>query len=507
VEYYLTIDIGTTGTKVAVTQESGLILEKEYSDYSINSPKSGWAEQDCEEWWSTVCKSCNKIKRNSPDLMKKIKGVGICGQMHTHVYLDGKGNILRPAITWMDQRSADIVKLLNGDSNVKESIFKHTGNILTTTYTAPQVKWVLDYEPEVKDRTRHILIAKDYIKYLLTGEMVTDYSDASGTLLFDIINKRWSEEMFSLFNISKKMLPSVAASSDIIGVVTEKASKETGIPSGTVVVNGSSDNSAAALGAGMTLDKQATLIVGTAGVVSCCSDKPLPDPSYRTICWNYCLEDKWLVLGITQTAGESLNWFKNTFDADLKESDADIFQQYNDIIETVPDGCEGLVFLPYLNGERTPHWDPSARGVFFGISLFTPKEYFIKSIMEGVSFALRSCIDAVEDLGINIEEIRAVGGGVKSKIWLDILTKIIGKPLYTLENTDSGLIGNMLILRKAFNKNLDLTKETSSIIHLKKQDTATCSRNSALYDKQYRIFLNLYKNNKSLFKSLVNSNK
>lgn len=498
-ELYLTIDIGTTGTKVALILGSGSILAKEYSEYPIHSPESGWAEQDCRKWWHAVIAICNKINRKYPDLMKKAEGVGICGQMHTHVYLDGNGNILRPAITWMDQRSAGIVDLLNRKTAVKERIFQQTANIATTTYTAPQVKWVFDHEPEIKEKTRHILIAKDYIKYLLTGEMTTDYSDAAGTLLFDVVNRRWSDEMFSLFVIPRDLFPPAAPSASIIGRVTKEASRETGIPVGIPVVNGTSDNSAAALGTGMTFDGQATLIVGTAGVISCCSEKPLPDPSHRTLCWNYCLEDKWVVLGITQTAGESLNWFKKTFDADVKDTSSDIFQQYDEKVESVPDGSGGLVFLPYLNGERTPYWDSSARGVFFGISLFTPKEYFIKAIMEGVSFALRSCIDAVEDLGVNITEVRAVGGGVKSPVWLDVLSKITGKPLHTLENADSGLLGNILILKKGLEPTLDVAREAGSLIRLKKHYVPASSSGASIYEKQYRLFLDLYRNVKDLF--------
>lgn len=498
-ELYLTIDIGTTGTKAALVAGSGSVLIKEYFEYPIHSPRSGWAEQDCERWWQAVVTCCGAIYIKCPEMMKQVLGVGICGQMHTHVYLDTEGKSLRPAITWMDQRAAGIVQTLNADEETRNFIFSNTANVATTTYTAPQVKWVFTQEPEMSYRTKHVLVAKDYIKFRLTGEMRTDYSEAAGTLLFNVEERRWSDEMFFLFGMDRKMFPDAAPSAVIMGKVTAEASGVTGIPEGVPVANGSSDNSAAALGAGMTRNGQATLIVGTAGVISCCSEKPLPDPDHRTLCWNYCLEDRWAVLGITQTAGESLNWFRNTFDGGVKDGNDDIFQQYNEKVRNVPDGSDGLIFLPYLNGERTPYWDPAARGVFFGISLFSAKENFIKAIMEGVSFALRNCIDAVESLGINVEELRAVGGGIKSPMWLDVLSKITGKRLYTLENPDSGLLGSMLILKKALNPGLDMTLEAENIVKLSPHESAGDEENRKRYDKQYRLFLDIYSNLKSLF--------
>ncbi len=496
---YLSIDMGTTGTKAAIVSDSGSIKAKESYGYPMDTPHDGWGEQDCNNWLNALCSVCNRLDKNFPQLMKGVQGVGICGQMHTHVYIDGRGRVLRPAITWMDQRSAKIVKHMNSKEDIRDRIFKQTANILTTTYTAPQVKWVFQNEPGIKQRTRHILLAKDYIKFFLTGEMVTDYSDAAGTLLFDVANKCWSGEMFSLFGIKDNLFPSAGKSSSVIGKISSEASKKTKIPAGIPVINGASDNSCAALGTGMISEGEATLVMGTAGVISRCSNNPFPDNSLRTLCWNYCLEDKWINLGITQTAGESLNWFKNAFEKDTKRKEEDIFQEYNRKVESVPDGSGGLIFLPYLNGERTPYWDSAARGIFFNIALSTSMEFFIKAIMEGVSFALRSCMEAVEDLGVGIEDIRAVGGGVNSPQWLDILSKIINKPIYTSENVDSGLIGNLILIKKSFSKDLDLEKEVRNIVKLNKYQNSFSTKSVAVYEKQYRLFLGLYERVKDLF--------
>ncbi len=233
--------------------------------------------------------------------------------------------------------------------------------------------------------------------------------------------------------------------------MTEQAARATGLKTGTPVANGSADCSTAALGAGMVKSGQVTLIIGTAGVVAACADQPLPDPQDRTICWNYCLRDKWVMMGITQTAGESLNWFRTAFDQNGEEgqNSLDVFEQYNNAIKEIPDGSDGLLFLPYLNGERTPYWDSNARGVFFGINLATRKAHFIKAIMEGVSFALRHCMETLESLGIAVDQVTAVGGGLKSEAWLNTLGKILKKPIRTVGLADTGLVGNMLICSRA----------------------------------------------------------
>jgi xylulokinase len=273
----------------------------------------------------------------------------------------------------------------------------------------------------------------------------------------------------------------------------------TGIKAGTPVANGSADCSTAALGAGMIDSGQVTLIIGTAGVVAVCSDQPLPDSRDRTLCWHYCLRDKWVILGITQTAGESLNWFKNAFDqtADSRQGSVDIFEQYNTAIQEVPDGADGLIFLPYLNGERTPYWDSAARGVYFGINLGTSKAHFIKAIMEGVSFALRHCVETVESLGIRIDQIMAVGGGLKSTNWLNTLGRIMRKPIRTVSLPDTGLVGNMLVCAQALGLIGSIPEAVGRIVNFNQE--IHYPEGHEVYEKQYSQFLALYDNLKERF--------
>lgn len=495
---FLGIDLGTTGLKVALLTETGRLVGSEHCEYPILSPQRGYAEQDPAAWWNGFVAACRKLKAKYPADFEGIAGIGICGQMHTQVYLDQADQILRPAITWMDQRTSNLVEQMNADDKARELIFKETQNFASTTYTAPQVKWVKDNQPEVWTRVAHVLVAKDFLKFRLTGEMITDFAEASGTLLFDVTREAWSERMFDFFGIPRAMFPEVRNSDEIIGRVTPQAAQLTGLKAGTPVVNGSSDNSAAALGAGMINAGQVTLIIGTAGVISVCSNKPLSDPQNRTMNWHYCLRDKWVTLGVMQTAGESLNWFKNAFDQDEALSSGDIFEQYNQVIKNVPDGSAGLIFLPYLNGERTPYWDSAARGVFYGVNLTTTKAHFIKAVMEGVSFGLRNNIETVESLGININEVRAVGGGLKSQIWLDILGKILHKPIVTVSVPDTANLGNILLCGHALGIYPSLKDAIAQTVTTDKRVSFETS--SEVYERQYPIFLELYDQLKGTFR-------
>ena len=501
---FLAIDLGTTGLKVSLIEDSGKVLDSNYREYPIFSPEPGYAEQVPKLWWSGFINCCQSLKQECEDEFSKVIGIGICGQMHTHVYLDKNFTIIRPAITWMDQRSSKIVKEINENKEYKTLIYNKTKNFATTTYTAPQVKWVKENQPDLWPKVKHILIAKDYLKFKLTGRMVTDYSDASGTLLFDVKKCTWSDEMFRFFGFPKHLFPEALPSNEIIGTVSNEASQLTGIKMGTPVVNGSSDNSAAALGAGMVKPGQVTLIIGTAGVISVCTEKPFSDPQNRTLCWNYCLRNKWVTLGITQTAGESLNWFKNAFDKRNNNDNKviNIFAEYDQLIKNIPDGSDGLIFLPYLNGERTPYWDSFAKGVFYGINLFSAKAHFIKAVMEGVSYALRNNLETVESLGIKVKEIRAVGGGSKSNEWLNILGKVLKKPIYTLKMPDTGLIGNMLLCGKALGLYRSIEETVNKIVKFEKE--IHYQDMHEVYEKQYSIFLSVYDNLKKTFKKSAN---
>ena len=330
--------------------------------------------------------------------------------------------------------------------------------------------------------------------------MITDYSDAAGTLLFNIKDKKWSEEMLSLFDIDKKLLPSIDKSMTLIGRVTPEAAKETGLPEGIPVINGSADHAAASLGAGVIAPGQASMVVGTAGVMSLLTDEPIVDKDQRIVCWNYCLDDKWVLLGVTQTAGQSLEWFKKAFDSEEKN---DLYQIYNDEASRIEPGCEGLIFLPYLMGERSPYWDPKARGVFFGITLNHNKYHFVRAIMEGVSFAFKNIMDVMESLGFEIEEIRILGGGSKSEVWKAIISQVTNKKLMSISVEEAGALGTTIMTQVALGLYDSVEAAVSDLVLIGQELDVT--KNLEVYDNHYEIFKDLYKINKNLFTKLKES--
>ena len=494
--YFLGIDLGTTGTKIILMREDGKVIDKNYVEYEILSPESGYAEQNPLDWWQGLQKISQEMLGRNQDKVDQIVGVGIDGQMHTHVYLDQNYQLLRNAITWMDQRSKEIVENINAEAKLKEKIFKATSNSLTTTYTAPNVKWVQKNQKEIYQNTKYILLAKDYIKFLLTGEMVTDYSDAAGTMLFNVAEQKWSAEMFKLFGIERAFFPEVDKSAAVIGKVTKEAAKKTGIPEGIPVINGCADQAATSLGAGMVSRGQVTAIIGTAGVVSVLSDRAAADPENRVLCWNYCLEDKWINLGIMQTAGESLKWFKNAFDQDLE----DVYQNYNQKAAEIPEGSEGLIFLPYLMGERTPYWDSDARGVFFGLNLKHQKYHFVRAIMEGVSFAFKNNLEAVESLGVKVENLRLLGGGAKSGVWKDILADVLNRKIETVEVEETGALGSSILCGLALGIYQSPEAAVEKLVSIGEEYYK--QEMPKVYKKNYQIFKELYPNLKELYKKL-----
>ena len=495
--YLLGIDLGTTGLKVSIFAKNKTLIGSQSYEYPLLTPQAGYVEQDPETWWQGFVSATQSLRTSHPEAFGHIAGIGICGQMHTQVYMDKNDHVLRPAITWMDQRSSDIVARIRSDPASQELLYQETANFPSTTYTALHAKWVQENEPDVWRKTRSILVAKDYLKYRLTGVKATDFAEASGTLLFDVRNERWSRTAFDYFGISPDLFPAVGPSDEIIGSITQQAAQETGLKQGIPMVNGSSDNSASALGSGMVRSGQVTLIIGTAGVVSVCSDRPLLDPAGRTLCWHYCLPKHWVTLGITQTAGESLQWFKNTFESQkASQSDSgDIFNRYNQAIAQVPDGSGGVIFLPYLNGERTPYWDSSARGVYLG------KAHMIKAIMEGVSFALRNNIETIEALGIHVDEVRAVGGGLKSPVWLQTLGKILKKPISTVNMPDTANLGNILLCGKALGLVSSYQQSVEDVVAI--DQVVHYPDGVPVYEKQYALFLELYQQLQSLYRKAL----
>ena len=434
----LSIDIGTTGVKLSFVNLKGYVECSAYREYSIISESSAMAEEDPSAWWEGIVDGMKEI-RERYGIDYSVEAISLCGQMHTHVYMDGDGRPLRRAITWLDQRSTSVISKWES-SGIREKIFDITWVLPTTTYTLPQVCWVKENEPDVFEKTAGILVAKDYVKFILTGEKVTDPSDASGIGAFDIKSGRWSEEVFEMVEVRKNLFPDIASSTHVVGRVKASVAKELGLPEGVPVVNGGADHAVAEIGAGMLHRGDAVSVLGTAGVVAACSSEAIKDR--RVVCWRYPIDGYWDILGITQTAASSLTWFRNAFDPDAS---AEIFEHYSELANEIDEGSNGLIFLPYLMGERTPHWDSDAKGVFFGVKMMHTKAHFIRAIMEGVAYSIKDCVEVMEQNLGDIGDIRLIGGGSKSDVWRKILSNVVGKRLLIPEVQDAGAIGNLIL--------------------------------------------------------------
>ncbi len=490
VDYLLGIDIGTTGIKVALFDIEGKLWGSEYREYPLYTPSPYIAEQEPDDWIHALVECFSSLTSSFPQAMKDVRAIGIDGQMHTSALLDASGKVLRRAITWMDQRSKDVVEAMEHNPG-RRYIFEHTMNFPTTTYLLPNLLWIRENQPQIWNRVDKVLIAKDYIKYWLTGEMVTDPSDASGTLLFNVKDLKWSEEFMDYFSIPSSWFPDVALSTDIVGKVRKEVSSLLNIPSGIPVVNGCADHAATYIGGGVISESEGAAILGTAGVLSFTTDSPVPDPLHRLLTWAHGIPHKWLLLGVMQTAGASLRWFRDSFSLEK-----DSYETYSNLAEKTPPGADGLIFLPFLMGERSPYWNPSARGVFYGITYAHKKAHFIRSIMEGIGFGLKTILDAAESLGVIIERFRILGGGGISKVWQKIISDILDKRIIVVQNKEQAAFGAALLagvgigiyssFEDAIDKKIQIDEELLPTSH-------------EIYEKNYAIYKELYEVLKPLY--------
>ncbi len=485
----LSIDIGTTGVKVSFVDLNGYVECSAYREYPILSESSTTAEEEPSAWWNGIVGGVKEIRERCGSNYS-VEAISLCGQMHTHVYLDKDDKPLRRAITWLDQRSASVISEWE-EKGIRESIFDITWVLPTPTYTLPQVCWVKENEPEVFEKTKSILVAKDYIKFLLTGEKLTDPSDASGIGAFDIRLSKWNEDVFRMVGVSKGLFPEVAPSTSVIGKVKPSVAEELGLPDGVPVVNGGADHSVAEIGAGMLHRGDVVSVLGTAGVVAACSSEAIKDR--RVVCWRYPIEGYWDILGITQTAASSLAWFRNAFDPDAP---SDIFERYTELAGKVEEGSGGLIFLPYLMGERTPHWDSDAKGVFFGVKMIHEKPHFVRAIMEGVAYSIKDCVDVMEQKLGNLGDIRLIGGGSKSSVWREVFANVLGKRLLVPEVQDASAIGNLILagMSMGFVKGVE---DAASLVRYQ-MEVFPEEDKTRLYRKLFGLYRQIYETTKDI---------
>lgn len=496
----LAIDLGTNGSKALVFRLDGEIIGSGTCEYGMNYPFPGWIEQDPTEWWTATVKALKDALKSSRIDPKSIEIVGLTGQMSGIVALGENGEALRPCIIWMDRRATSQAESLKKKLG-EEYLYKITGHRIDPAFFAVKALWIKEKEPEIFNRTRAFLMPKDYIRYKLTGFQATDYGDASGSMLLDLRKKDWSQVLLDELKIPIEKLPLLRSSDEIAGTVSTEASKLTGIPDRTPVVTGSGDAICATLGAGVAEEGICHDVTGTSTIASVCSDEPIIDPKMRVVTNCYGVEGKWLIEAPSSTSGALLNWFKNQFAGEelsiSKKTGRDIFDILSEEASSVKPGSEGLVILPYFQGERSPVWDPTARGVVVGLTLSHTRNHLIRSIFESTSYLLEHLVETIEDLGIRVNEVRATGGGSKSRFWLQTKADVTGRTIRSLKVGETSLMGAMILAACAI-KRYKNTKEALENIVQVEESFEPDNRLRDVYSENFSIYKILYQRTKDI---------
>ncbi len=438
--HLLGIDVGTSGTRTLLVNEAGQTLASATAEYPLSTPRPLWAEQDPRDWWQATLETVRAVLATSGVHGAQISGIGLSGQMHGSVFLDSRQEVIRPALLWCDQRTAEQCRWITEQVGEAE-VVAETCNPVLTGFTAPKIIWLRHNEPAAYARLAKVLLPKDYIRLKLTGEFATEVSDASGTSLLNVRERRWSQTILERIELPPDLLPPVSESPEVTGRITAQVAELTGLAAGTPVVGGGGDQAAGAVGNGIVEPGIVSSTTGTSGVVFAHLEQPAMDDRLRTHTFCHAVPGKWHVMGVMLSAGGSLRWLRDTMCGEEKAvaslTGRDPYEYITAAAAQVPAGAEGLVFLPYLTGERTPYPNPNAKGVFFGLHLRHDKRHLARAVMEGVAFGLRDSFEIIEAMGVQIRQVRASGGGARSELWRQIQADVTGRPHCTI-NVDEG---------------------------------------------------------------------
>jgi xylulokinase len=501
----LGIDIGTSGTKTLAIDERGTILAAAVAEYPCDHPRPGWSEQHPELWWRATVSTIEGVLAAGTFRPEDVAGIGLSGQMHGSVFLDEAGQVIRPALLWNDQRTAAECREIEEKAGGREALIRLVANPALTGFTAPKVLWVRRHEPHNWERVRQVLLPKDYVRYRLTGTYATEVSDASGTLLLDVANRRWSRELLSKLSIDPALLPPCYESPEVSATVSAAGAEATGLRPGTPVVGGGGDQPAGAVGNGIVRQGVVSATMGTSGVVFAHTDQLGFDPLGRLQRGCHAVPGAWHVMGVVLAAGGSFQWFRNELGkaevALAKQRGEDPYFLLSGEAALAGPGAEGLFFLPYMTGERTPHFDPDAKGAWIGLTVRHGRAHMIRSVLEGATFAMRDSLELIREMGVRIEQVRVSGGGARNPLWRQIQADIYGCDVHTLNSTEGPAFGVALLAQVGTGGFSSVPEACDATIRA--VDTTRLDPKIVLYyDAAYAIFRQLYVDLRDSFKSI-----
>ena len=492
---YLGIDLGTTGLKSLLVREDGTVVGSGYREYPIRIPLPGYAEQDPEDWWRALRESLAEARGAAGVMPDEIAAIGLSGQMHGTVLTDADGSVLYPAIIWCDQRSAEQVRQVR-ERVGSENLGRWTQNPVSVGFQLSSLLWVRENLPEIYGRTRKVLLPKDYLRFRLTGLVGTEPSDACSTLMFDCSAQDWSAPVLDAFGIDRSLLPDAGhLATDVQGKLTAKAAAELGLRTGIPVVFGGGDQPMQAVGNGILRPGDASITLGTGGQIFVPVHSPAYDPQLRTHTFNHALKDTWYVMGAVLNCCLAQNWFFG------KVLHSGKYAELHAQAEQVPAGSGGVFFLPYLTGERTPHMNPDARGVFFGLTLESDSASMTRAVIEGISYALCDALDCILQLRPRIDRLILSGGGARSPLWRQIIADMTERPLYTSAMTEEAGTGAAICAMVGSGAYASLEEACAAIVRFGDGCTMPDPAGAAFYREKRAVFRALYEANRPLFAS------
>ena len=501
----LGIDIGTSGTKTIAIDQTGAILATASREYPCEHPKPGWSEQDPALWWDATAATVRQILESGKVRLEEVVGIGLSGQMHGSVFLDATGEVVRPALLWNDQRTGAEAAEIEAKAGGREGLVKLVANRALTGFTAPKLLWLRTREPQHWDRVRQVLLPKDYIRFKLSGTYATEVSDAAGTLLLDVANRRWSKELLHLLDLDPSLLPECFESPDVSAVVSEIGAKATGLKAGTKIVGGGGDQPAGAVGNGIVRPGVVSATMGTSGVVFAHTPESGFDPLGRLQRGCHAIPGAWCAMGVVLAAAGSYQWYRNKLgQAQIDQAKAQGVDPYvllNEEAAQAEPGSEGLFFLPYLTGERAPYYDSDAKGAWIGLTVRHGRPELARSILEGATYAMRDSLELIREMGVTIEQIRLSGGGSRSPLWRQIQADIYGNDVHTVNAHEGPGFGVALLAMVGAGEFATVPEACDNTIRLA-DHTHVQQANEAYYAEGYAIYRNLYANLRESFAAI-----